>query len=173
MTDRNYAVEMRAVMDAETGHGPYTSAVVAEQIVEKLTATDSDLLQGWLNEQAVFFIRHAINLRDCSRRSHARVQAGRSVFREASDAAEAGNTGPLTSFLSTVYVIEDGSRVRLAEMSKPELVFVADGYGQRAAESLLQEAFLRALAKKVGSKKVADHFDEDRIAELWRSITSQ
>lgn len=171
MTDRNYAAEMRAVMDAETGEGPYTSTVVAEHIVEKLRATDPDLLRGWLDAQAVQFIRHAINLRDCSQRSHARAVATRSVFREAADAAEAGDTGPLTSFLSTVYVVEDGSRVRLSEMTKPDLIYAADGYGQKVAELALQEAFLRALAKKVGARRVSDHFSEDKLAELWRSIT--
>lgn len=170
---RNYAAEMRAVMDAETATGPYTSALIAEQIVEKLRATDLDLLQGWLDAQAVGFIRHAINLRDCSQRSHARATASRSVFRNAAESAEAGDAAPLSQFLSTVYVVEDGSRVRLSEMTSPDLLYAADGYGQRAAEHLLQEAFLRALAKKVGKRKVADVFDESKLSDLWLSITSR
>jgi hypothetical protein len=164
---------MRAVMDAETAHGPYTSALIAEQIVEKLRATDPDLLQGWLDMQAVGFLRHAINLRDCSQRSHARATAGRSVFRDAADAADDGDAGPLSAFLATVYVVEDGSRVRLSEMRQPELIYAADDYGKRAAENLLQEAFLRALAKKVGTGRVSDHYDDSKLTELWLSITSR
>lgn len=173
MSERDYAAEMRAVMDAETGDGPYTSVVVAEQIVEKLRATDPDLLHGWLDAQAVGIVRHAINLRDCSQRSHARVMAGRSVFRDAAEAAEAGDTGPLSRFLGTVYVVEDGSRVRLSEMRSPDLLFVADTYAKRAAENLLQEAFLRGLAKKVGKKKVSDLYDEAKLAEMWLSLTGR
>lgn len=168
---RNFAVEMRAVMDAETGMGPYTSALVAEQIVEKLRATDPDLLQGWLDSQAVNFLRHAINLRDCSQRTHARATASRSVFRAAAEAAAEGDDAPLAQFLTTVHVLEDGTRVRLSEMRQPDLIYVADGHGKRAAESLLQEAFLRALAKKVGKGKVADHFDDTKLTDLWLSIT--
>lgn len=170
---RNFAAEMRAVIDAETSGGPYISAVVAEHIADKLRATDPELLKGWLDQQAVNFLRHAINLRDCSVRSHARATAGRSVFRDAADAAEAGDTEALGTFLQTVYVIEDGSRVRLSEMRSPELLYVADGYGKKAAEHLLQEAFLRALAKKVGRAKVSDKFDEAKLTELWLSITSR
>lgn len=173
MTRRNYAGEMRQVIDAETSAGPYTSATVAEHIVEKLRATDPDLLHGWLEAQAVQFIRLAINARDCSQRSHARAMSGRSVFREAADAAEAGDVEALGSWLNTVHVVEDGSRVRLSEMRKPELLFVAENYARRAAESLLQEAFLRAVAKKVGSRKVSDVFDEDKLTALWQSITER
>lgn len=170
---RNYAAEMRALIDAETAGGPYVSAQVAERIVEKLTATDPDLLSGWLHAQAVQFVRMSINARDCSQRTHARLTASRSVFRNAADAAEGGDTEALSTWLTTVYVIEDGSRVRLAEMRKPELLFVADDYGRRAADALLQEAFLRALAKKVGSKQVSDVFDEDKLSALWLSISER
>lgn len=170
---RDYAAEMRAVIDAETGSGPYSSPLVAEHIVDKLRATDPDLLNGWLQAQAVNFVRHAINLRDCSARTHARVTAGRSVFRDAADAHDGGNSTALAGFLNTVYVIEDGSRLRLAEMRKPELIYVADDYGRRAAENALQESFLRALAKKVGRGKVSDHFTDERLTEMWLSISGR
>lgn len=170
---RNYAAEMRGIIDAETAGGPYVSAAVAERIVEKLEATDPELLSGWLHAQAVGFLRHAINLRDCSQRTHARLTASRSVFRNAAEAAEEGDAEPLSKFLSTVYVVEDGSRMRLSEMRKSELVFVADNYERKAADLLLQEAFLRALAKKVGTKKVSDVYDEQKLSDLWLSITSR
>jgi hypothetical protein len=171
--DRNYAAEMRAVIDEATSHGPYSSPTIAEQIAEKLRANDPDLLHGWLDQQAVQFIRVAINERDHSNRVHARAVAGRSVFREASAAFEAGDSDALGAFLNTVYVVEDGTRVRLSEMTKPDLLFAADGYGRRAAEHLLQESFLRALAKKVGTRRVADVFDEDKLNSLWRSISAR
>lgn len=170
---RNYAVEMRAIIDAETAVGSYVSATVAEHIAEKLRATDPELLAGWLDAQAVNFIRHAINLRDCSQRTHARHMAGRSVFKAATDAAEAGDAEPLGVWLQTVYVVEDGSRMRLSEMRSPELLFVADDYGRRAADAQLQEAFLRALAKKVGRRKVSDVYDETKLATLWQSISGR
>lgn len=171
--DRNYAADMRQVIDSETSHGPYTSAVVAAHIVEKLRATDVDLLNGWLQEQAVQFVRVAINERDHSRRAHARGTAGRSVFREMADAAEAGDPTALGSWLATVFVIEDGSRVRLGEMREPELVWAAGEYDRRARDNQLQAAFLSALARKVGDDRVSDHFDDDQLSRLWNSITAR
>lgn len=170
--ERNYAAEMRALIDAETENGPYVSAVVAQDIVSKLRANDPDLLFGWLDGHAVGLIRHAINLRDASQRTYARVTASRSVFAEAGIEASKGNLEPITKFLNTVYVVEDGSRVKLAEMREPQLVFAADQYKRRAEDALMQQAFLRALARKVGNDKVADHFTEDELSKLWRSIGS-
>ena len=168
---RDYGAEMRAVIDAETSHGPYASPVVAAHIVEKLRATDPDLLAGWLDAQAVSIIRHTINLRDCSVRSHARATSGRSVFARDAKAHEAGTETALSGWLAVVHVVEGGTRKRLADMRADELAFVADDYGRRAAENLLAESFLRALARKVGSGKVSDHFDDQQLNELWASIT--
>lgn len=173
MTDRDYAAEMRAVIDAETADGPYQSPVVAAHIVEKLAATDPELLSGWLHGQAVNFVRHAINLRDCAVRTHVRLTASRSVFRQASDAHEAGDTAALAGWLGVVHVVEDGSRKRLAEMDAADLGFVADDYGRRAAENALAEAFLRAVAKKVGRRRVSDVFDETKLSALWNSISGR
>src|SRR5207247_6915218 len=103
----------------------------------------------------------------------ARQTAGRSVFRTAAEAHEGGDATALTAFLTTVYVVEDGSRKRLADMSAEDLSFTAADYGRRVAENALQEAFLRALARKVGGDRVADHFDENRLAELWLSISGR
>lgn len=167
---RDYAAEMRAVIDAEA-QGSYASPVVAEHIVSKLRATDPDLLFGWLNAQAVGFVRHAINLRDCSVRTHNRITASRSVFRAAANAFDGSDPEPLrTNFLGEVYVVEDGSKVPLAEMREPELLFAADDFAARVRDNALREAFLRALAKKVRNDRVSDHFTEDQLAEMWRSI---
>jgi hypothetical protein len=171
MSERDYAFEMRQVIDAETGQEPYSSPVVAAHIVEKLQATDPELLDGWLHAQAVGFIRHAINLRDCSSRSHARATSGRSVFAEQAAAHEAGDESALSGWLNVVHVVEDGTRKRLADMTKPDLGFAADTYARRAAENQLAESFLRALAKKVGRGKVSDHFDDEKLSSLWNSIT--
>lgn len=169
---RDYVAEMRQVIDEATSNGPYTSPAVAQEIVDKLRANDLDLLDGWLQVQAVSFVRDAINYRDRSQRSHARQTSGRSVFRRDAEAHEGGDETAMSGWLETVYAVnDDGLRKRLAEMSKPDLTFVADDYRRQAQEALLAEAFMRALARKVGRGKVSDHFDDEKLAELWNSIT--
>ena len=168
--ERNYAAEMRALIDKETDEGPYVSGVVAQKIVDHLRANDLPLLHGWLDAHAVELIRRAINLRDASRRTHARTTASRSVFSQAAREAQGGSMESLSRFMNTVYVVEDGSRVRLSEMRQPDLIYAADGYRRRAQDAMMQQAFLRALARKVGDDKVSDHFSEDELMELWVSI---
>ncbi len=171
-TGRDYIAEMRAVIDAETAGGPYVSAVVAEHIADKLRATDPDLLDGWLHQNAVFLIRHTINLRDCSTRSRARVVAKRNVFGTAAKEFETtGNVTALAGWLGVVHVIEDGSRKHLSEMSAADLTFVAADYEERARDNAMHAAFLRAIAKKVGRRTVADVFTEQKLNDMWASLS--
>lgn len=118
---RDYAAEMRAVIDAEAT-GTYVPTVVAAHIAEKLRQTDPELLSGWLDAQAEQILRHTINLRDCSQRTAARHSRSRSVFAEDAAAAEAGEPERLAGWLSTRFTVEDGSRKPLGEMAKEELL---------------------------------------------------
>src|SRR5882672_8876123 len=118
---RDYAAEMRALIDAETSHGPYVSRIIAREIVEKLEANDPDLLTGWLMEHAEQLIWGAINTRDRSARSSARTSGPRSAFADAAAEHEAGSTEALGHWLGCRYVVEDGSRRVLAELTKADL----------------------------------------------------
>jgi len=169
---RDYAADMRAVIDAEA-HGTYAPPIVAAHVVEKLRATDPDLLIGYLQVQAVQIIRHAINLRDCSTRSYNRTAVSRSVFRQAAEDFEAGDADALvTGFLDEPYRVEGGDKMPLRLMRAAELTFAADDYAGRAHEHLMQEAFLRALARKCRTKPVGEVFDEEKVAALWASISA-
>lgn len=171
MPERDYVTEMRSVIDEATSHGPYASPVIAQEIVDKLRVNDADLLDGWLHAQAVHFVRDAINYRDRSNRTHVRQTSGRSAFRRDAEAHDAGDSEAMAGWLETVYPVDDdGSRKPLGDMLKPELLFVADDYRRQAQETLLAEAFMRAVAKKVGRGKVSDHFDNETLARLWDSI---
>jgi hypothetical protein len=168
---RDYRSEMRAVIDAETAASNYVSGIVAEHIVDKLTETDPDLLDGWLRANAAFLVRHFINLRDCSTRTRARTQARRIEFSAAAGEFEAGDDTAMTSFLDVVHVVEDGSRKKLADLTAVDLAHVATDYEARAAENQLHAAFLRALAKKVGRRTVGQVFDEKKLAAMWLSLS--
>lgn len=170
---RDFAAEMAALIDAETSTGPFVSAVVASHIVDKLRATDADLLRGWLDFQAVGILRDAISTRERSSRSHARAIRGRSVFADAAEQHAAGDAAALCSFLDVRYVVDDqNTRVRLADMDKASLLFAADDYRRQANENLMEEAFLRALARKVGRRKVSDVYSEQQIAAMWSGLAA-
>lgn len=160
---RNYAAEMRELLDAESTGEP--APVIAERVVHRLLRQDRDLLDGWLHSQAVNLLRDAIGTIDRSGRAHARAMSRRSVF--ADDAAG----GDVQGWLTARYVLVDGSRPTLAEMTADDLRYVAAQYDCDAKAARMEAAFMRAVAKKVGGDTVADHFSEQQIAELRRSLT--
>lgn len=168
---RDYVGEMRALIDQETGTGPYVSRQVAAQIMEKLAATDPDLLDGWLHAQAETILWQAINDRDRSLRAHARATSGRSVFAANAEAHEAGDTAALSRWLATPFAVADGYRKRLGDMDKHDLRFAAEAYEVRAEQNRLTASFLIALARKVRRGTVADHYTEDQLAAMWNSLS--
>lgn len=171
---RDYAAEMRAIIDAETAGAPYVPALVAERIVTKLRATDPDLLTGWLDLGAEQFVREAITGRDRSIRGSARRSSSAREFAKAAD--QAGTTGdvtPLRRFLDCPYpVAADGKRKRLADLGHDDLRFVAGTYGDDARAAKFEAVFFRALARKVRRGTVADHFTEQQLADLRRNLAA-
>jgi hypothetical protein len=155
---------MRALIDAEFHDGDI-APVVAARIVAKLSATDPELLAGWLQLQAVAMLTEAIGAIDRSARTHARAVASRGAF---SDAATAGD---VSGFLATRFVVdEQNTRMALAGMKAEHLRFVAARYSDTAKSARMEAAFFRALAKKVGAGSVGDHFTNAAVDELRRSI---
>ena len=169
---RDYAHEMGALID-QTTLATATSATVAQELVAFLRTSDPQLLAGWLDTQAVSFLRQAILRRDASIRTHNRVQACRSVFRDAAKEFEQSgdDTDLRTHFLSETYVIPGGVRMLLKDMTAEHLSYVADEYATRAKSNLMREAFLRALAKKCGQRPVGDVLDEEAVAKVWCDLS--
>lgn len=167
---RDYAAEMKSLIESATRSEPYTSVQVALDLVRKLEFSDPELLNGWLRGNAVSFLRQSINLRDSAQRLRAHNMASRSVFREHATAMEAGDPEPMAEFLAIRYVVADGNRVRLAQMRRSDLEFVADTYGKRAARNAMTETFLRLLSDKVGDGQVEDYYTDKQLSEMWSSL---
>lgn len=166
------AAKVREAIDQHTDGGPYTPRLAAAEIVEKLRATEPDVLQVWLDSQAEHFVWQLINDRDRSRRGHAVRGRGAAAFKSADEAHRSGDTTALLPFLDAPYTVEDGSRRRLAELKHDDLVFVAETYDQRARDNALRAAFMSALAKKVKRGQVQDHFTEDKLHAMWNSLAA-
>lgn len=187
MTARDYVREMRALIDVEAT-GTYTPAAVARKVVDKLRAADPELLAGWLDIQAENIVRDAVNARDRSQRTSARYSAPRSTFATEAKAMEESNTGfaadgwaadsprerraaQMGRWLSSRFTIADGSRRQLADMSQGDLLFAGDAYTERARDSLLTAAFLKAIARKIGDRTVIDHYTEQQLSAMWDSLS--
>lgn len=169
---RDFATEMRAVIDEATAGGPYSPPRAASEIVEKLRVNDPELLDGWLHEQAEHFVWQAINDRDRSRRSVTSRRAKATAFGAAAEAHQGGDVTALRPFLDAPYTVGDGTRRPLADLTQDDLMFVATDYEQRASRNALKAAFMRALAKKVTTGVVADHYTEAQIAAMFESLAA-
>lgn len=168
---RDFNAEMRAIVDSETADGPYVSAIIADRIVGKLSIADPELLDGWLNLNAVGFVRDLINRRDAGRRTRARFDARRQDFSSAAGRFAAGDNAAMASFLSAVHVVSDGSRKRLADLTASDLEHVANSYERQAKHTTMAAAFLRALQRRIGNETVGDVFSEADLGQMWRSVS--
>ena len=175
MSERDYAADMREIIDQYRNKPTYNAAFVAEEIVERLLAGDRELLYGWLQAHAATTISTAIRAIDAASRSQARQNAKASLFAAAAAEAERGNDQPLRhGFLQATYVINgNNERKRLRDMTAEDVRFVATGYEDRANSALMEAAFFRAVAKKIGNRTVGEVFTNAQLTELRGSLPSK
>jgi hypothetical protein len=170
-TDRDYGSEVREIVDKFCVDN-WTAPSVATKVVDHLITSDPDLLHGFLRMHAHGIIRDMVTSAHRSIRTYNRIQASRSVFKEAADQFEQGNEEPLrTGFLQESYALEDGSWRPLKDLRAEELSFVAGRLENQAATMAMRAAFLRALARRCGDTPVGDVFSEVQLAKLWNSLT--
>lgn len=172
-----YTHKIRAIIDnmANPEAGPYHSSKKAKEIVAYLRLSDPSLLEGWLQEQAPHLVREMINARDRSRRAYLRATDYQraSVFAKAVQQYEQGDAGALNRWSDTVYVISDGNRKRLAEMTAEELQYVSSSYESREKSNRMMKAFLRAVAGQIGDGRVEDYLNEEQLRAMWASIAGK
>lgn len=146
-------------------------SVAATSLVEKLLKVDAGLLDGWLREHARVFLSEQIKHRLASARARARVNASKSAFAADARRFVGGDSQALSPWLNVRYAVDrDNTQRRLLDMNHDDLIFVATRYSRAAQSSLLEEAFLRALAARVGKKTVGEVFAEEEIDRMYSSI---
>lgn len=169
-TSRDYAGEMRQLIDQHTAEGGYIPGIVASELVAKLRATDPDLLAGWLDAQAEQFVREAIGRRDRSIRAHTRRVASAREFQAATESHQAGDDTALRKYLEIPFTVADGSRWALGKLTRDDLLYVQSDYQRRADENLFYAALLGAIAKKVTTGRVEDHYTEQQMASMFEQF---
>jgi hypothetical protein len=171
--NRDYADEMRKLIDEYRSQSSYNASLAAHEIVNRLMAENQELLDGWLKLHAVQTIRSAMASADAATRAHARgTGSSVSVFAEAARRAEEGDPTALKEgWLQGVYTINaEHDRKALKDMTAEDVLFVASRYEDQSRAAMLEAAFFRALAKKIGMGRVADSFNNTQLAELRQRI---
>jgi hypothetical protein len=171
--ERNFNDEMNAfILEIVGSDGDIVPPVEAWNLVTKLAETDPELLSGWLHLHAKAFVSERIRYHLKSGRSRARVQASASAFAIAARRFEqSGDVVDLGGWMNVRYVVDERStQRRLSDMNREDLLYVASRYDRTARTALLEEAFHRALAARVGSRTVGEVFTEDQISAMYRDL---
>lgn len=167
MGERDWTGEMDLIIDRHTQVDTYQTRIVAQDIVAELLADDPDLLNGWLQIKAADLLHEVINHRDRSRRARGVIERKQQDFNDVLDDFVAGNTEPLRSYLGTMHAVDrENNRKKLRNMTKGDLVFVADRYQDRARENGFLAAFYRELSRRVGKQTVGDVFSEAQLQAM-------
>jgi hypothetical protein len=176
---RDFSAEMQAAIDSETAGDSYQAAIVADRIVTKLRTTDPELLSGWLDLHAASILRETIGRRDSAIRVQARNETSRRRFSEglnghvaqtmvtqAESDIQDDSKSPLRAirWFTVPYVVDpQNQRKRLKDLSSEDLAFVEGEYEKREMENRMEKRFIQALATRVTTGVVADHFTEKQI----------
>ncbi len=157
-------------------------AVAARDIVLGARASCPGALAAWLDSRAEAVVRAVITELIRRDRAKSRASAGPREFsesarrlqhaRQSGDAALAAAEERVGMFTTMFCVSADLVQKRVADMSGPEHEFVADAYEGSANGALMEAAFHRAVAKKVGKRRTADVMTEQQYERLYRSVTA-
>lgn len=167
------ARSIRAIVDEELERagGTYVAGLIAQKVVGRLREQDPELLNKFLDLQAVPIITRMVGDISRATKTHARHNSNREQFARALERHEAGQTRALSSWLDTVYVVTtDEQRKRLRDMDKQDLEYAINDYTDRARVNAAQAAFLKALAKKIGAKTVGQVYTDQELSRMWNSL---
>jgi hypothetical protein len=152
--------------------GDVSFAIEAEKFIAN---ADRKVIDAWLDDHLITLMSAELRRVAAAGRRQLRASSSPcSVFRDAAaEATTGGSREPLKRF--TVFEVmfpfnEESEQRRLGEMGKAHCLGAADYYRNEAMPFLMEEAFFRALAKKVGSKTVSEVFTEEQVIALRRNL---
>lgn len=173
LTNRDPVRVIRKYVDDELDRAgeTYIAGTVAARIVDRLAEEDPALLLQFLQAHAVQIITRMIGEITRSQRSHTRAVTARRLFAGAVERHQDGNENALASWLDVMYVVNTNQqRKHLRDMDHDELVWASEDYNARARGNMLQSAFLKALANRVGARTVGEVYTEEELSRMWGSI---
>lgn len=174
VTERDYLAEMDKHIDAATEGSGWVAAVVAGKLYARIAVDDPDLLDGWLHILGPDTLRRVIHERSSAARMRERGRARKGEFADAARNYETGedsNGLKLAGMFALLHVVSaEDVRKRAGEMTGADHEFVARSYQKRGQRALMQAAFHRAVAEKIGTRRTDEVMDLGDYERLYRSI---
>ena len=159
---------IRGLIEAELEAEEFTRAEVAERIIAKLRRDHPGAYDDWIAEQARSTMVRFIG--EVHRNARAAAMNLR-PFAKMRRTIDSGEPAPRLMDLP-FQVDDDGRMVPIRNMTGRDHLYVAESYHSAAEPLLMREAFHRALAKRVGSRKTGDVLTEEQCQRILGNVTT-
>jgi hypothetical protein len=172
VTARDYNADMlAAIKRAVPKRGGWVASDVAQKLVATLEENDVDLLHGWLAENSRSIMTDYVSRVMTSRPASRPKTAIKSAFNDA--VTSPTPAAAVSRWLSSTYAVaDDNTRKALGEMTKDDLLYVADRHERRAKENQFEAIFFQVLARRVPKGKVVDDvLSEKQIVNVREGIS--
>lgn len=175
---RNYMLEMMELIRSSIPEQEHRIPAIAERLVSKLRAEDPELLAGFLDERAYYFVRAAMSEYAARHRRTlpSREQRRRSVFSaSAAQFAQDGDAQALRQAVSVspfaVFRVVDGQDLRkpTGKLRGPDVTYIIDHYNAIRSSAANEAAFWRAVKRRIGDDAIEDVYTEEQFESMYSS----
>lgn len=173
---RDYVREMDALFAKIIDDRPsYVLRDVAAEARQWCQDNDPDLLLGWLGMQAEDLLWQVLARREAGQRARSSTANKHAVFQAALSSAGSSDKTAATEYLSmldTRFACNvRQERKKYGQMTKEEVMFVAETYARLEKRSKLKRLFHEAVANGLGEDEtVGDKFDPARLLAIQQEL---
>ena len=174
MRDRNYLAEMDQLIAEATEGSSWVAPVIAAKLYAELLENDPELIDGWLHIVGTDALSRAIRGKAAAARARERNRARRGEFADSARNFEKGEDSygvKLLGLFAVMHVVNgDEVRKRAGEMTGADHLYVSERYRARGETALMEAAFHRAVAEKVGDRRTDEAMSLTDYQRLYQSI---
>jgi hypothetical protein len=155
----------------ESLDGDFVTAIEASRFVALMEAEHPAELSEWMRANAVQAAAIELGNRDRKERTRALRFASERAFAQSAERFQESGALPV---LAVRFVVDESeTRRTLAEMTREDCLFAAEGFARQSRRAAMTEAFLRECGKRAGRKTVGDAVDEATVERLWRNLAGE
>jgi len=145
--------------------------IEAQNFLDAMHAQYPGELAEWTHAHALDVVTNNLWCMLFGDRQKARGRRGR--FRDATDQFDPADAESVDVFSQRFVIDHDNMWRRLGEMTGKDHLFVADQYTKTGRRALMEAAFHRAIAKRVGDRRTDEVFGPDELTELRVTFVSR
>lgn len=164
---------LRKLMAERYPAGTHTGTMIANDLVRAMRAEDPDAFHEALDELAVYTVHRLLNDIDRTTRTQNAREARGARYRAARDAHQAGDSGPLHSYLAEHMTVDSrGTRKLLGDCRAPDLYYISGRHDANERAHRFRKALTGAMARECETQNcsVRERYTDEQLAALDLSL---